>query len=328
MSPVGVVGLGPGSTATSAPGGHHHPHPHHHSHHPHQHGGGHGGRGDGGGGGGGGHGNSNGGQQPQRRPKIYCDKWVHEGVCAFTQQGCKYKHEMPFDKVTQHQLGLFHGFPAWWKKHQADLSRQRDGGGPEGADEPVRLSSDRFLGRGGGPGPGSGPSATPTPSGAPPVGGTGNADAADIGPGPAGQGLPSWRRNGGGESQRSSMVVGRGISVRNMRTPIGALPHSLPIFYFSQPNAPANRFSLPTAVSYGSPFGPIAPPVRTPTTPGAHSGNMGDAAYSGSSQSQQASENGNSVRPGAGIHTDNPYESLSMENGNGNYEVKPEVEHA
>ncbi|ETS74544.1 hypothetical protein PFICI_13028 [Pestalotiopsis fici W106-1] len=65
-------------------------------------------------------------QQPQRRPKVYCDKWVHEGVCAFTQQGCKYKHEMPFDKVTQHQLGLFHGLPAWWKKHQAELARQRD----------------------------------------------------------------------------------------------------------------------------------------------------------------------------------------------------------
>lgn len=63
---------------------------------------------------------------PQRRNKVYCDKWVHEGVCAFTQQGCKYKHEMPFDKATQHALGLFHGLPAWWKKHQADLARQQD----------------------------------------------------------------------------------------------------------------------------------------------------------------------------------------------------------
>lgn len=61
-----------------------------------------------------------------RRPKIYCDKWVHEGVCAFTQQGCKYKHEMPFDRQTQHQLGLFHGLPAWWKKHQVELQRQRE----------------------------------------------------------------------------------------------------------------------------------------------------------------------------------------------------------
>ncbi|ROT37698.1 hypothetical protein SODALDRAFT_203339 [Sodiomyces alkalinus F11] len=61
-----------------------------------------------------------------KRPKVYCDKWVHEGVCAFTQQGCKYKHEMPMDKATQNSLGLFHGLPAWWKKHQAELQRQQD----------------------------------------------------------------------------------------------------------------------------------------------------------------------------------------------------------
>ncbi|KAF7556106.1 hypothetical protein G7046_g6379 [Stylonectria norvegica] len=61
-----------------------------------------------------------------KKTKIYCDKWVHEGVCAFTQQGCKYKHEMPFDKATQHSLGLFHGFPSWWKKHQAELERQAE----------------------------------------------------------------------------------------------------------------------------------------------------------------------------------------------------------
>lgn len=60
---------------------------------------------------------------PQRRVKIYCDKWVHEGICAFTQQGCKYKHEMPQDKATQHSLGLFHGLPAWWKKQQGELAR-------------------------------------------------------------------------------------------------------------------------------------------------------------------------------------------------------------
>ncbi|KAL2132456.1 hypothetical protein VTI74DRAFT_3762 [Chaetomium olivicolor] len=60
--------------------------------------------------------------QPKRM-KVYCDKWVHEGVCAFTQQGCKYKHEMPSDRATQHQLGLFLGYPAWWKKRQAELAR-------------------------------------------------------------------------------------------------------------------------------------------------------------------------------------------------------------
>ncbi|CAM1500675.1 Fc.00g098370.m01.CDS01 [Cosmosporella sp. VM-42] len=62
----------------------------------------------------------------QKKPKIYCDKWVHEGVCAFTQQGCKYKHEMPIDTATQHSLGLFHGFPPWWKKLQAEIQRRQE----------------------------------------------------------------------------------------------------------------------------------------------------------------------------------------------------------
>jgi hypothetical protein len=51
---------------------------------------------------------------PARREKIYCDKWVHEGTCALTQVGCKYKHEMPTDKATQLSLGLSHGFPKWY----------------------------------------------------------------------------------------------------------------------------------------------------------------------------------------------------------------------
>jgi hypothetical protein len=54
--------------------------------------------------------------QPRRREKIYCDKWIHEGVCAFTQMGCKYKHEMPMDKVTQVSLGLNHGVPNWYRR--------------------------------------------------------------------------------------------------------------------------------------------------------------------------------------------------------------------
>ncbi|PQE24004.1 chromatin remodeling complex subunit protein [Rutstroemia sp. NJR-2017a WRK4] len=53
---------------------------------------------------------------PARREKIYCDKWVHEGTCAFTQVGCKYKHEMPTDKATQLSLGLSHGFPNWYRR--------------------------------------------------------------------------------------------------------------------------------------------------------------------------------------------------------------------
>ncbi|PVH85369.1 hypothetical protein DL98DRAFT_568540 [Cadophora sp. DSE1049] len=53
---------------------------------------------------------------PPRREKIYCDKWIHEGVCAFTQMGCKYKHEMPFDRATQLTLGLNHGIPNWYRR--------------------------------------------------------------------------------------------------------------------------------------------------------------------------------------------------------------------
>ncbi|OAF55173.2 hypothetical protein VC83_08466 [Pseudogymnoascus destructans] len=54
-----------------------------------------------------------------RKDKVYCDKWVHEGVCAFSQQGCRYKHEMPFDVATQHTLGLFQGLPMWYKKENS-----------------------------------------------------------------------------------------------------------------------------------------------------------------------------------------------------------------
>ncbi|POS85781.1 hypothetical protein EPUL_001896 [Erysiphe pulchra] len=53
---------------------------------------------------------------PQRRKKVYCDKWVHEGVCAFTQIGCKFKHEMPTDRETQIAVGLNHGFPNWYRR--------------------------------------------------------------------------------------------------------------------------------------------------------------------------------------------------------------------
>ncbi|KAG9238100.1 hypothetical protein BJ875DRAFT_437785 [Amylocarpus encephaloides] len=55
----------------------------------------------------------------ERREKIYCDKWIHEGVCSFTQMGCKFKHEMPTDKETQVSLGLNHGFPGWYRRAHA-----------------------------------------------------------------------------------------------------------------------------------------------------------------------------------------------------------------
>ncbi len=49
-----------------------------------------------------------------RREKVYCDKWIHDGDCAFTQVGCKYLHTMPMDTETQVKLGLYHGLPRWY----------------------------------------------------------------------------------------------------------------------------------------------------------------------------------------------------------------------
>ena len=72
---------------------------------------------------------------------VCCDKWIHEGVCAFTQQGCKFKHEMPMDKATQHDLGLFQGLPTWWKKHQAELQRQQRQ--EEASDAPIYVNRGR-----------------------------------------------------------------------------------------------------------------------------------------------------------------------------------------
>lgn len=46
--------------------------------------------------------------------------WIHEGRCAFTQTGCKFKHEMPLDEASQKALGLFQGLPAWYKKQQEE----------------------------------------------------------------------------------------------------------------------------------------------------------------------------------------------------------------
>ncbi|KAI0842506.1 hypothetical protein F5Y06DRAFT_306036 [Hypoxylon sp. FL0890] len=288
LSPAGgVSGLGPGSTPTAAPTSNTHPHSHHQPHHSGHsthstHGGGHG------------------TQQPQRRPKIYCDKWVHEGVCAFTQQGCKYKHEMPFDKVTQHQLGLFHGFPAWWKKHQADLSRQREGPGPViGAAGLGEEGRERFMGRGGG-GAGVGGGGAGGGGGGVGSGDVGVGVGSGIGSSPTTPGLPTWRRSGEFHaSEQKALGTGRGVA-----RGVGASVRIPP-------------------VSYGSPFGPIAPPSRGSTmTPASAAVNTGDSAGLGVAQSQQTSGAGTASNAGGGggVPTTNPYSSLESleETGNDN----------
>ncbi|KAL6700723.1 hypothetical protein J3F84DRAFT_344237 [Trichoderma pleuroticola] len=57
-----------------------------------------------------------------KKNKVYCDMWIHEGRCAFTQTGCKFKHEMPLDEASQKALGLFQGLPAWYRKQQEELN--------------------------------------------------------------------------------------------------------------------------------------------------------------------------------------------------------------
>ncbi|KAI5927438.1 hypothetical protein F4810DRAFT_722608 [Camillea tinctor] len=187
----------------------------------------------GGGGGGGG---------PQRRPKIYCDKWVHEGVCAFTQQGCKYKHEMPFDKLTQHQLGLFHGFPAWWKKRQAELARHRDEPGPA----PPQSSSS---------------SLNSSPTAPRPHGGDGRARAEnELAGGGALTGTADpanplhWRRSNSSNDNGNN----NGDYAESLQTSMGAATGRGGMSRGGM--GPSLRNPI---VSYGSPFGPIAPPLRS-----------------------------------------------------------------
>ncbi|KAL2071566.1 hypothetical protein VTL71DRAFT_12801 [Oculimacula yallundae] len=67
----------------------------------------------------------------RRREKKYCDKWIHEGTCAFTQLGCKYLHDMPMDRATQLTIGLNHGLPGWFKREKEIRLR------PDGTEEVV-----------------------------------------------------------------------------------------------------------------------------------------------------------------------------------------------
>lgn len=49
---------------------------------------------------------------PHTSRKEFCHYWIQHGSCAFTQQGCLYKHEMPpLDKLNQ--IG-FREIPAWY----------------------------------------------------------------------------------------------------------------------------------------------------------------------------------------------------------------------
>ena len=44
--------------------------------------------------------------------KVYCTHWLSKGNCAYMQQGCIYKHEIPKDQETWESLG-FYTIPGW-----------------------------------------------------------------------------------------------------------------------------------------------------------------------------------------------------------------------
>jgi hypothetical protein len=64
------------------------------------------------------------GIEPDQRKKIYCTYWIqNRGQCAYMQQGCMYRHEMPEDQETLHSIGL-KAVPAWWKREQVRKKQQ------------------------------------------------------------------------------------------------------------------------------------------------------------------------------------------------------------
>ncbi|KAF2020933.1 hypothetical protein BU24DRAFT_469682 [Aaosphaeria arxii CBS 175.79] len=57
------------------------------------------------------------GVEPDPSKKEYCTYWIRTGECAYTAEGCKFKHDMPsMNKLRE--LG-FTRLPLWWKEKTA-----------------------------------------------------------------------------------------------------------------------------------------------------------------------------------------------------------------
>lgn len=52
------------------------------------------------------------GKLPDQEKKEWCTYWILHGDCAYVQQGCRYRHEMP-DKAKLAEIGINH-VPRWW----------------------------------------------------------------------------------------------------------------------------------------------------------------------------------------------------------------------
>ncbi|RMD41002.1 hypothetical protein DV735_g4106, partial [Chaetothyriales sp. CBS 134920] len=53
--------------------------------------------------------------KPAPGVKEYCSYWLRNGECDYSQQGCLYKHEMPFDQATLERVGL-RDIPRWYRE--------------------------------------------------------------------------------------------------------------------------------------------------------------------------------------------------------------------
>lgn len=58
---------------------------------------------------------------PREEGKVYCTYWIARGECHYTQQGCRFKHEMP-DLETLREIMGRNSYPKWWLE---SIGRQR-----------------------------------------------------------------------------------------------------------------------------------------------------------------------------------------------------------
>ncbi|KAL1966754.1 hypothetical protein VTN77DRAFT_3951 [Rasamsonia byssochlamydoides] len=64
----------------------------------------------------------------RERRKVYCSFWIRTGECDYTQQGCKFKHEMPMDSPTLAKCGL-RDIPQWYREKYGVPSLHSRGNG-------------------------------------------------------------------------------------------------------------------------------------------------------------------------------------------------------
>lgn len=59
------------------------------------------------------------GKMPDQEKKEWCTYWILHGDCAYVQQGCRYRHEMP-DKAKLAEIGIHH-VPRWWLEQNSAI---------------------------------------------------------------------------------------------------------------------------------------------------------------------------------------------------------------